>query len=333
MKGGTLNVLDLFSGFGTTQYVSILLGGEWRVIGHVDFSNYCCELIRQRIENNEYQPANIHCMDVREFIESGVIEAYQGITDCITAGPPCQSFSVAGKQKGETDERNGFPLLFECCRRIRPRFVFVENSPNLANFDYFHEILGTFSEIGYDAKWDVFSAAAQGANQLRKRLWILAVLNEQGLPSDRSSGYGNGETVGERGEDPDIIQETAGTGINDSPDKIRCNEGSEYSGREKGIEFVGSDKNSLSNNEGIGMEGMRSEGKQESDLQKGQKLSGCDNNRIIPHWWDRDPADDVESRLVRLVYGVPNRRERIEALGNAWVPAVAANAWCILIKD
>lgn len=333
------NVLDLFAGFGTTQYVSVLIGGQWKIVGHVDFSNYCCDQIRQRIKYGEYQPANVHCMDVWEFIESGIIEAYKGIVECITAGPPCQGFSVAGKGLGEKDPRNGFPVLLECCRILRPRFVFMENSPNLANFDYFTTILGSFSEIGYDAKWDVFSAAASGANQIRKRLWILAYLNESGPCIDRSSRYGNGKSLGKRGESTDIIPEVEGSNLTAGINSIGCNEVSECTGRETGIESVGKDSETISDTFGTRLEFSGQTGPQQKpgNNAKGRSESfECDQIRIVSRttkWWDADPADDAESGLVRLVYGVPNRRNRIEALGNSWIPAVASKAWETLKND
>lgn len=79
------------------------------------------------------------------------------------------------------------------------------------------------------------------------------------------------------------------------------------------------------------MEGLRKEGIKEPGLPQRQAISRCGSSGTIPgigsEWWGSDPADDAESGLVRLVHGVPDRRNRIEALGNAWVPQVAKTAW------
>ena len=50
-------------------------------------------------------------------------------------------------------------------------------------------------------------------------------------------------------------------------------------------------------------------------------------------WWGSDPADDPESRLGRMAHGVANRVDRLKAIGNGQVPAVAAIAFLRLYND
>jgi DNA (cytosine-5)-methyltransferase 1 len=59
------------------------------------------------------------------------------------------------------------------CREIRPRFIFVENSPALS-FRGLGVVLGDLAEMGYDAKWGVVSAGDVGARHERERMWIVA---------------------------------------------------------------------------------------------------------------------------------------------------------------
>ena len=94
--------------------------------------------------------------------------------DVITGGFPCQDVSDAGKRAGINGDRSG--LWSEMCRiigELRPRFVLVENVPGLfvRGID---RVLGDLAEIGYDAEWQVISAADVGAPHLRKRVWIVA---------------------------------------------------------------------------------------------------------------------------------------------------------------
>jgi DNA (cytosine-5)-methyltransferase 1 len=63
---------------------------------------------------------------------------------------------------------------------VRPKFAFVENSPMLTSRGL-GRVLGDLSELGYDARWGVVSAAdaifAAGdpcAYHLRERIWIVA---------------------------------------------------------------------------------------------------------------------------------------------------------------
>ena len=92
---------------------------------------------------------------------------------------------MAGKGAGIDGERSG--LWSEYARivgELRPKFVFVENVAALL-VRGIDRVLGDLAAIGYDAEWQVISAADIGAPHLRRRLWILA--------------YPQGERCGEEG--------------------------------------------------------------------------------------------------------------------------------------
>jgi DNA (cytosine-5)-methyltransferase 1 len=59
---------------------------------------------------------------------------------------------------------------------VRPRYVFVENSPMLTTRGL-GVVLADLSKMGFDAKWGVVSAADVGANHQRERIWIKAICN------------------------------------------------------------------------------------------------------------------------------------------------------------
>ncbi|KKM24911.1 hypothetical protein LCGC14_1600270 [marine sediment metagenome] len=90
--------LSLFTGGGGEEWGVKLL--NWTTIGYVEIDDYCQRVIRQRILDGYFNEAPIFS-DIRAFIDSGCAELYRGITDVLTAGFPCQPFSVAGKQAGE----------------------------------------------------------------------------------------------------------------------------------------------------------------------------------------------------------------------------------------
>jgi DNA (cytosine-5)-methyltransferase 1 len=50
-------------------------------------------------------------------------------------------------------------------------------------------------------------------------------------------------------------------------------------------------------------------------------------------WWGSDPAEAPESRVGRMAHGVAFRVDRLKAIGNGQVPAVAAKAWELLIQN
>jgi DNA (cytosine-5)-methyltransferase 1 len=163
--------LSLFTGAGGGILGTLLMG--WTPVGYVEFNDYCQRVLAQRIEDGHIERAPIFG-DIRAFVREGYAASYQGMVDLITAGFPCQPFSVAGKQAAADDPRNMWPATAEVLRIVRPRFALLENVPGLlaGSHGYFGEVLRELATLGYDVRWGVLSAADAGAPHLRKRLWI-----------------------------------------------------------------------------------------------------------------------------------------------------------------
>ena len=176
-----MNELSLFTGGGGGVWASKLLGHK--VIGYVEFNEYCQKIIRARIDDGSFDNAPIFT-DVREFVESGAARQYRGFADVVSGGFPCQPFSTAGKREGVNDERNMWPATLEIVKQVQPAICFFENVPGLlsARVDngtdgfvyYFGEILRDLASIGFDARWTLLGADDVGAQHRRKRLWIKA---------------------------------------------------------------------------------------------------------------------------------------------------------------
>ena len=163
--------LSLFSGAGGGLLASKHLLG-WRTIGYVEIEEYCQKVIAQRIKDGLLDEAPIFT-DIKSFNRDGYAESYQGMVDVISGGFPCQDISCAGKGAGITGKRSGMWFEMESAiRTIRPRYVFIENSPMLL-IRGFDRVLCGLSEMGYDARWGIISAADVGAPHLRKRIWIV----------------------------------------------------------------------------------------------------------------------------------------------------------------
>lgn len=166
-----MNELALFAGAGGGILGSILLG--WRTVCAVEIDRYCACRLMQRQNEGLLEPFPIWD-DVRTFDGT----AWRGCVDVVSAGFPCQPFSVAGRNKGHADERNLWPDTIRIIRDVGPRFAFLENVPGLLAHEYFGTILGELAESGYDARWRCLSAAEVGAPHLRDRLWIVANARE-----------------------------------------------------------------------------------------------------------------------------------------------------------
>ena len=159
--------LSLFTGAGGGVLASRLLG--WRTVGYVEWDAFCQELLIERIRRGWLEDAPVF----------GDIDAFdgrpwRGLVDVVSAGFPCQPFSVAGRQQGSADHRNKWPETHRVIREVRPAFAFLENVAGLLANEYFGRVLGDLAELGYDAEWCTYSAQDVGAPHRRKRLWILA---------------------------------------------------------------------------------------------------------------------------------------------------------------
>lgn len=97
--------------------------------------------------------------------------------DILCGGFPCQPHSVAGKRLASADERDLWGEFVRAIRELRPRYVIAENVPGLLTSDggrFFNRVMSDLAALGYDAEWQVLSAADVGAPHRRERVWIVA---------------------------------------------------------------------------------------------------------------------------------------------------------------
>jgi len=99
---------------------------------------------------------------------------WRGKVDWITGGFPCQPWSVAGERKKKEDEKWLWDDIKQIIMSVRPKGLFLENVPGLITGHGIDTILGSLSEMGYDARWGSIKAANVGATHRRERVFILA---------------------------------------------------------------------------------------------------------------------------------------------------------------
>jgi DNA (cytosine-5)-methyltransferase 1 len=161
-----LRLLDLFSGIGGFS-LGLERSGGFETVAFCEIEDFPRRVLAK------HWPKVPCYHDIRELTADRL--AADGITvDAICGGFPCQDISVAGTKSGIRGNRSS--LWFEYARLIgelRPRIVFVENSSELVGRGM-DAVLGSLSEIGYDAEWNCIPAAAVGAPHLRNRAWLLA---------------------------------------------------------------------------------------------------------------------------------------------------------------
>lgn len=104
--------------------------------------------------------------------------------DILTAGFPCQAFSVAGNRKGLDDERGN--LVFEVIRILKekkPSTFLLENVKNLVTHnkgDTIKLIILELEKLGYYIKYNVLNTMNYGnIPQNRERIYIVGFLYKE----------------------------------------------------------------------------------------------------------------------------------------------------------
>lgn len=278
-----MHELSLFSGAGGGLLGTKLLG--WRAVGYVERDGYCQAVLEARIRDGLLDPAPIFG-DIRAFLRDGWADRYRGLVDVVTAGFPCQPFSVAGKRKACGDERNLWPETAEVLQRVQPAFALLENVPGLLTarsadgHRYFGTVLGDLAALGFSAEWGVLGAADVGAPHLRKRLWILAYRERERLA----------ERIVRRG-----FQATAGKGHEGQNLIVGCEVADADAERRAQCRIP--------------------EGQERQDVQHAAGSCGLGSESA---WWERDPADEgpeSESFVGRVAYELAARLDESLADG------------------
>ncbi|MGN6386744.1 MAG: DNA cytosine methyltransferase, partial [Verrucomicrobiota bacterium] len=162
----SFTVLELCAG-GGGQALGLELAG-FESVGAVELEPLACETLR--LNRPDW---SVIQQDIRSF--SG--KSFRGV-DLLAAGVPCPPFSIAGKQLGESDERDLFPEALRLIEEVKPRAVMLENVPGFAStkFNEYRRRLGKrLHYLGYEAEFRVLQAAQYGVPQLRPRFILVAM--------------------------------------------------------------------------------------------------------------------------------------------------------------
>ena len=97
--------------------------------------------------------------------------------DVLTAGFPCQPFSISGKMKGFEDTRGTLIYnVFQIIEKRKPKVVFLENVKHLIHHDKgntLKTIIKDLEEFGYKVSWKLLNASDFGVPQNRERIIII----------------------------------------------------------------------------------------------------------------------------------------------------------------
>lgn len=171
-----LRALHLCSGYGGFELALRLAGIPARTVAHVERDSYAAATLVARMEEAHLDQAPVWS-DLATFDA----QAFAGRVDLVTAGLPCQPFSGAGKRRGLEDERHLWPHARRIIAEVGCRFVLLENVRDVVRAGWLAHVLADLADLGFDAEWGLLSAADVGAPHERKRFWLLAHSDGDGL--------------------------------------------------------------------------------------------------------------------------------------------------------
>jgi DNA (cytosine-5)-methyltransferase 1 len=357
-----VNELHLFAGAGGG-----ILGGE--LLGHrtvcaVEIEEYPRKVLLQR-----QRDGILPWFPIWDDITTFDGRPWKGRVDIVSGGFPCQDISAAGKGAGIDGERSGLwgemaRVVFE----VSPRFVFVENSPMLTSRGL-HRVLGDLAEMGYDARWCVLGADDTGAPHRRKRIWILAYAKGERYRKRGEAGNVSKTDGGQDRElCPEFSGTSSRSEDNANYVAYSMSTGKRWEQRESEVKTdvvadcdkinvqgyirknIDEEEREKQGKRQIGSQGAGNsitwwdtdpaevadtgcnDGEQRHNLgfQKGQteRTSCTIQNQSSSQRYDRErPAKPI---MGRVAHGVAHRVDRLKAIGNGQVPAVAALAFTIL---
>jgi len=178
-RGGKLKVASYFTGAGGLD-----LGFEKASDGIIKFDTaFSTDIEKWAEETVKYNRPdwNFHRADITKLSPNVVKNEIGGNPDIIIGGPPCQPFSVAGKQKAINDPLGVlYRDYIRHVNELKPEIVVMENVYGLAQVksaNMIEEIYKSFEEIGYEVIHRELMAADYGTPQKRRRLFFVAAKN------------------------------------------------------------------------------------------------------------------------------------------------------------
>ena len=163
-------VIDLFAGVG-----GLSLGFEMRGFEVVLANEYDTSIAAAYQEN--HRTTKMIVGDITSLDLQRTFGGYNGQTDVVIGGPPCQGFSQKGQRKTIHDARNFlFKYYVEVVKLVEPKYFVMENVPNLLTAEngyFYREIEELFQSMGYCLERGVLNASDYGVPQNRRRAVII----------------------------------------------------------------------------------------------------------------------------------------------------------------
>ena len=343
-----LRHVDLCSGIG-----GFALGFQWaelsKTIMFCDTEKWCREILAKNFPETRIEK------DVKELANDP--ERLVPDHDILTAGYPCQPFSVAGLRKGEKDDRHIWPYIFRIITCKRPTWCVFENV-------YGHialgldKVLADLESEGYSTRTFVVPACAKDAFHRRDRLWIIAHSDSKSEPDvSEHEGKRQGKlgerttivenTIGGRCEERDTESEEVSRSLRTSsnvadsdneglrsrkrgsvPKSLQKNDSrsyhadrfGSYDGNKDGKpQVLQKNAEDVADSDDEGSQG----GIHRGENPERQSFDGHSGRSRSTHRQSKQEFWTVEPNVGRVAHGIPRRVDRLKGLGNAIVPQIS----------
>jgi len=237
--------------------------------------------------------------------------------DILTAGYPCQPFSLAGERRGTEDDRHIWPFILAIVQAKRPAWCVFENVYGHVSMGL-DEVLSDLEGEGYAARPFIVPACAADAPHRRDRVWIIA---RNVGDTRRTSSKSRGDTKARE----KAIRSAATSHHKRSGEDVADTDNRHRSRKIKGI-LDQSDRQAPDRLARSGQDVAHTDSAQQQGRWISSRIhkehtkpnSGSDPSRQqATQFWLPEPA------VGRVANGIPRRVDRLRGLGNAIVPQIA----------
>jgi DNA (cytosine-5)-methyltransferase 1 len=176
-----IKAIDLFAGAGGLSLG--LKNAGWEVVAAMEVDKYAVATHHANFPGTKSMRCDVRDVDWSKF---------RGI-DLMAGGPPCQPFSVSGKQLGHADRRDMVPEFIRIVSQVRPAAFIMENVKGLAlaKFkEYLDSAINALKALCYNVNHTVLNAADHGVPQFRERLFIVGSLEGEFVFPEPTHGPG-----------------------------------------------------------------------------------------------------------------------------------------------
>ena len=205
--------------------------------------------------------------------------------DILTAGYPCQPFSLAGERRGTEDDRHIWPYIFTIIQRKRPSWCVFENVYGHVSMGL-DEVLSDLEGQGYAARPFIVPACGVDAPHRRDRVWIVGYTEDNGCEW-------RCEATGREGQTHQLQQQLSVRGEPSRPSE------------------------NVANTSGQRLQGWQNARDTSQSRAQRDKQSARRSQRPNGQNWLPEPD------VGRVAHGIPRRVDRLKGLGNAIVPQIA----------